>query len=810
MQKRWLCLFLALVLTLAFCPTVGAKDANVTIGGLHNAQVRRAALYKLSGGKPTGADLLSGVEPDAVGYEYEYRVSLPAGEYWLEGFDENNDDNGGISMTVSAGGENSFRVQRIYDLHANNSGWVEDMDYSIDVTVTSGDGQKRQLTFGKAADYYGTLFTSCLFFVGDTVEATFTPLGDKAADYLPSTVSDMPKLNRAVTATIYEGITLTFLAPAGSTVSTGTFSDYYIYRFYDPIETGKTEDGGVRTSFRIPKMRAGNTNGTNFFYRVQNPVGVTYWDYYDPSKLTGDPIEITAQQLYLANESVDSKTVIRDFRYNTYDKADIYLTGNKQGYIPLNTGDTFELNTFRNWMAVESIYNAKVALPDTHYAVVDMNGDPSDVLTVTPDKQNSCVAQIRAEKAGTAVLLVTYDAMYSAQAYVSGNAGQKCLFSAIWPENTGVLVFSVDADGSAIETGMMLGGSGEGYEIDAEHDPLFYVGDEGASYAFTPESGCTVTVNRSVVTNAMTFKGFTSDGVTQHADGSVTVGGLTTGRHIVKIEKNGLATYQVLTAREITYTIAEGSYRAGDEVTIRFSGLVNPVEKMSGIYNGSAVIRYVGPDGAAFTSDPGGGYGVYDFSGNPERQKLTVTIPSYFDGDVYTLSSGAIAMRLFGSAPGGHRGVSYRIGKDPGFNAPSSGALQGMLPDIAIPLEKTEYLTAMLKLTDEKGAPIALDGLTVTLYDADGNETVVQADGTFLCFAGEYTYTVTGEGVEDAEGTFTVTDGGEVTLVLTRTQAPSAFRQFLDKLAAFFGKAWAAVSRPFRLLVEWVRKLLKK
>ena len=809
MKKRMFCLFLTLLLTLALCPVASAQSAEVRIEGLHDAQVCRAALYKLAGDAPFGSDLLAGVAPEADGYEYFYSLSLAAGTYWLEGFDEENDKNGGISFTVDAHAENKFRVQRIYDLHANNSGWVEGKDYAIDVQVTSADGQARRIAFGKAADYHGTRFTSCLFFVGDTLDVTFTPIGERAADYLPSTVSDTPKLNRSITETIYEGLSLAFLAPAGSTVSTGTFSNYYIYRFFDPVET-TVEDGRVRTVFRIPKRKAGNMNGTNFFYRVQNPVGVTFWNYFDPAALTTDTIEITAQQLYLANDSLDSKTVIRDFRYNTYDKADIYLGGNKQGYVPLHTGDTFELNTFRNWMAIESIYNAKVALPDTHYAVVDMDGRPSDVLTVTPGKQNSCVATIRANKPGTAIVLVTYDAMYASQAYVSGDAGKSCFFSAIWPENTGVLVFSVDADGSAIETGMMLGGTGVGYEIDAETDPLFYVGGEGAEYTFTPESGCTVTVNHSVVTNVMTFKGFTSEGVTKNADGSVTVGGLTTGRHIVKVEKDGLAAYQVLTARQVSYTVSDENVRAGDTVTIRFTGLTNPVEKMSGIYNGCATIRYVGTDGTAFTSNPGGAYGVYDFSGNPERQELIVTIPSYFEGDVYTLSDGAIAMRLFGSAPGGHRAVSYGKGIDPGFSAPSTGALQGMLPDISIALQKTDFLTAALKLTDDKGKAISLDGLTITLRDADGNETPVQPDGTFLCNAGEYTYTIKGEGIEDAEGSFTVTDGGEITLVLMRTAAPSLFRRMLDKIAAFFGKAWETIALPFRLLVEWIRKLMKK
>jgi hypothetical protein len=231
---------------------------------------------------------------------------------------------------------------------------------------------------------------------------------------------------------------------------------------------------------------------------------------------------------------------------------------------------------------------------------------------------------------------------------------------------------------------------------------------------------------------------------------------------------------------------------------------------MSGVYNGCAVIRYIGTDGTVFASDPGGAYGVYDFSGNPKRQLLTVSIPRYFDGDVYTLSGGSIAMRLFGSAPGGHRGVTYSKGMDPGFSAPSSGTLQGILPDVAIPLGKTDFLTGTLKLIDAKGKPIDTDGLTITLCDADGYETAVREDGTFLCLAGEYTYTITGEGIEDAEGTFTVTGSGEVQIALARTESPSKFKQAMEKIAAFFGKAWAAISLPFRLLVEWVRKLLKK
>lgn len=100
-----------------------------------------------------------------------------------------------------------------------------------------------------------------------------------------------------------------------------------------------------------------------------------------------------------------------------------------------------------------------------------------------------------------------------------------------------MIVVTVGADGSAIQTNMTINeGMNASIEklvgdtLDAEHDPLFYAGSSGASYTFTPESGCTVTVNRPVVgTKTVSYQGFTGEGVTVNEDGSVTLTGLTTG-----------------------------------------------------------------------------------------------------------------------------------------------------------------------------------------------------------------------------------------------------------------------------------------
>ena len=79
----------------------------------------------------------------------------------------------------------------------------------------------------------------------------------------------------------------------------------------------------------------------------------------------------------------------------------------------------------------------------------------------------------------------------------------------------------------------------------------------------------------------MTFKGFTNNGVTVAEDGTVTVTGLTTGRHIIKVEKNGVANYQVVTARGVSYKLvdndgkelteaAKATLKAGDTVNLQF------------------------------------------------------------------------------------------------------------------------------------------------------------------------------------------------------------------------------------------------
>lgn len=743
--------------------------------GLHSAQLSDIKVYTYTDGVKGTQNLLEGKSTEADGYKLKYTTELAAGDYWVDGYDANGDCNGGLAISVAVGG-GDVTVSRVYQIYASNSGWVKDTDYSISYQLVMADGTERESTLG-TADSWGTVYTSGLYVVGDTVKATLTPIGDKAAGYLATTVTrtvsdynDGDALS--MSASLPAAIDVTVTAPAGSSISTGTFGSYYTYQFFT-AESVENVGGNVKATFRVPTT----TSSYNHFLRVQNPDGVTYWTF---AKWTSaQDITVTKEDLHIGETDCTKDSVYR-FDKNVYDRADIYLNVNRQGYINMESGATRELDAFRNWQAIEGFMNNQIALPDMHYQVIDFDGNPSDVVSVTPDANNSSLATLTANKAGTAIVLVTYDAMTHMQGQSSTDSK---VFSAIWPECTGVFVVSVDNDGSAIETNMEIARPGvkvtknEQKYIDAEHDILFYLGNAGASYTFTPESGTTVSVARSTVSDKLTFSGFTTDGVAVDSEtGAVTVTGLTTGRHIIRVEKNGTATYQVVTARQVSYDLVDANgnvlpanteYKAGDKVYVQFHDLISPQEKLSGVYNFSFSLYYEGENGTFFQSKPGSPYGVYDFSGNPVRQLIEITIPEGWTDLAYDLT-GAIKVGGFGGVPT-HRGVSYTKGMDRQYGT-SPAAVLAQLPALSLKLEgwhvndAIEKINAIGTVTPDSGDAIAA---ARSAYDAltDAQKKQVTNADTLTAAEARYTDVVAIDGAEkaiDAIGEVTLTSGDAI------------------------------------------------
>lgn len=785
-------LFLALIMVFGLIPMKSsAAGKEIKIQGMHDAQVKYAKLYTYEDKETKKKDFLDGLDKtyDSTVYSNYYTVNLEEGDYWLEGYDANDDLNGGIKLTVTAD-TTSFYVQRVYAIYCSNTNWVEGTDYKTEVAVTNGS-ETREITLGQAT-YLNKTKTSCLFLKGDTISATFTPLGDKEETYIATTVSKTKQtMNAELSGKMSEIVNLTITVPKDSTVDVGKTlkNNYYTQEFYTGTKTSGENNTDV-WSFKIAKEAADKVNGPYHFYRVKNEKGVTYWDFFNPGGLTDETknITLTKEDLFIESSDFNNNTIIRDYSDNQHDTANIYMNINAQGYKSMKKGETYELNMFRNWQAIEHFYNRMIALPDMHYEIINLEGD--NVISIKENEKNSSLATMTAQNQGTAIVLVTYDAMYSAQGMTDYGANEFYVgskYSAIWPEFTGVFVVTVDKDGTSIDTGMKIDRQGKEGVLDAEHDILYYFDDNGASFSFKPATGAKVSINRgNLSAAALTFgKEFSTTGITTAGDGTVTITGLKTGRHIVKVEKDGVASYQVITARKASYELqdAEGNplneksnIKANDTIYVQFSDLVNPCEKLAGIYNHEALIQYLGEDGTVFTAPKTGAYGVYDFSSNAEEQRLPVQIPKYWTGSTYTLKSGGITMKINGSSPTSHRSVSYVTGLEANYEAEQgiSGVLCQM-PDIEISLEETEFLERTISFENEKGSALQRKDLTVTLKDAENNVVSLKEDSSFQCVPGEYSYTVKAVGFLYKTGSFTVTAEAQNIKIVLNSSSENAW-----------------------------------
>ena len=334
---------------------------------------------------------------------------------------------------------NTFEFKRIYQISMTTSGWKLGEDYTLALRVTDASGAERKAEFGTAVNW-GKTDISCLFVVGDTVSVTATPIAEVHPNFNAATASKTPTMNDSLSLTCKKFVTVKVTAPEGSTIDAGTLTKYYVFSFMEPI-TLTTETSSGETAKKSTTATFHFDENTDYFYRVRHPQGATYWNYV---RLTADAAyTVTDEDLGLTGDF--NKSTIYHFENNVHDRAGIYLNINTKGYKNMSVGDTFELNSFRNWFAIESFMNSKFALPEMHYQVIDVTGNPSDVVTITPDELNSNVAVMEAKKEGTAIVLVTYDAMTHMNGQTSTASHR---FSAIWPELTGVFVVTVGADGS--------------------------------------------------------------------------------------------------------------------------------------------------------------------------------------------------------------------------------------------------------------------------------------------------------------------------------------------------------------------------
>ena len=617
-----------------------------------------------------------------------YTVGLEKGTYRLSGYKLVNDkkvDMGSIDLVVTDDAGQSYTLYSVTGIACTNADtvdgskvyWTEGKDYTITSKVMSPDSVDRHASLGlmQAATATDYARYAALCYAADMVEVTVTPLGERVSAYASKVVSNTITSSRSYGYSISAPAArkVTFTVPEGAELRVGILSTYYIYRDETGTKIESAEEGYDTYEYNLG-------SGTTYYYRVSGAGGVTYWNWVSTSQ--DADYTVTKADMYIGDDSYNPDTVYHDLSKNLYDVADIYLTSDERGYLSMKKGEKYSLECFRNWQAVESFMNSKIAEPDFHYTVIDENGNPSnDVISVTPGAHSE-VAEIQAKSEGTALLLVTYDAEINMASKNMGGTN----FSAIWPENTGVVVVTVDQDGTGIQTNMTIN-EGKNSEkaktaadgIDSQLDVLYYLkGTEGAEYTFAPESGVSVSVLRpEIVGGKLTYGGFSAKDITENEDGSYTIAGLTEGPNVVKVTKNGVSTYQVIRAKEVevsyTYKDADGNditadkLTAGDSIVISYgertedgkrsyNGTYIPANKLAGVYNMYGTIYLTDDEGNVYK----GKTTQYPYAATPAAQTVTVTVPTYYTEDTFTLD-GCLLESGFGSVYGSHRQIKHSV-----------------------------------------------------------------------------------------------------------------------------------------------------
>ena len=739
-MKKFLLTFIALVM---FAVNI-AYAASVTV--TMNAVSPTMSLAN----KATGDAVDVGAPANKI-----YSFSAPAGTYVLTAYGTDGATvNGTIELNVTDEAEQSFSVLTC-TAYATNKDWVVGTDYTFEVDVFTREGEKQVITIGNSTTANRKTF---LALNGNSYYAALIPSSaHQKEDYMPLYKQGTLTFNVNVNGAIPQGADYTIAVPVDAKFSLGMKFSHFI-SFTEVKPKSIVNKDGIRTfTYRLADKQVYN-------YRTWKSGGLTQAGYFTMSlDETKRPVLDFTNAGY---EAFGAKTIKHDVQWNGgYETGDIFVNINERGHLKMNVGDTFDAHAMRSWELTDNSTNNYFMEPDFHYTVINPDGTPSTGVITVEETEGDPWATIKAVGNGTAIVLVTYDAIglnyYSGvnkNAYMGGE-----YWSAIWPENTAAYVVTVGQGATAIEPNMVLNEAYNldtkkmaGKYVDAEHDVFYYLDtEEGYSYTFTPTGVENVEIAYPVIGEQMaTYTGFGATGVTKNDDGSYSVL-LKEGRQIVRLtDAAGNAVYQVLTAkkchREITNLTRKGSntFIPGDQVKIQYSGLRHPANKMAGIYNMSAYVTYNGiPNGTSLIL----GSGQYTFGSVPAAQAVTITIPND-DSKEVLMNDGVIQVNGFGDPIGNHRNTSRMSGRSPNFNAISHKTYFGAIPEVRIPIKEAKQFIIRLLCEQED--------VNYTLT-RNGAEVASNGDGTYTGTYGDYELTASKAGYRCYRNTYTIADGAE-------------------------------------------------
>ena len=672
-------------------------------------------------------------------YTYEARDTVRGSEYLL----------GTGTLTVTEGtGEQTFELYLVY-VYAVKSGWTAD-DFTTEVKAADGTvmtpGQPHQF-----ASYVGYPY----LMVPGTYTWSIQPSEARAAEGYQATQPARETLKTASGAALWSAtptqiVNTDFVVPKGAhVVMTGIPSTTYGQGALVAASADLTGDDSDVYTFRL-------VAGSSYIYRATGDGLVTNASMF---KFDGS----TSRYDLTKTMTGDPKAILRDEKS---DAADIRLNGvDYTGSVALTVGGMKQLRPLRMFQIANNSstgMKGSTLEPVFHYTALDVDG--TNVVSVDDS------GRITANSAGTAIVLVTYDAMYVADSGWSINKNKT--FGAIWPENTGVVVVEVGKNAATGPDANMTINNGDrkvaGNKLDAEADVLYYTNDSGCQYTFQPASGSTVTLLRPTLTEtAMTYTGgFGTDGVTTKG-GDVTLT-LTEGKNIVKISKDGADTYQVITVKKAGVVITNKTdptrdILPGDTVTVQLTGVYHPANTMANLYNLYAYASYTDPG----SNDTVTGYKnlfqrhLFDRADGNDCRTVEVKIPANWDADEpYVLTDGVLNFYGNGKDIGSHRNSLPDLSTNVPYIGSYSSFALGALPDITIPVVKPNTADVTFSVKDDSGN--AIDSCTIQLTNSSNDTVTINAtaaSATRTLASGKWSYVVTKEGYLPAKGTLTVVGG---------------------------------------------------
>ena len=661
----------------------------------------------------------------------KYTFDAPDGSYLLTATAADGETvSGTIQLDIDAD-HTAFAIFSP-EITVKNTGWEYGTDYTFDLTVTTKEGTTLNTTMGE----YTNGHKMFLVFSGNTYYLDLIPSEARQAEgYIAASYTGTVTFNASINAEAPMSAMYDITVPAGATLFLGTKTAHFV-KFKEVLPESISGDGTVYT-FKLADKQKYN-------YRVSKEGKLTHGGIFTMSL-----DETKRPELVFTDADMEAKSpkfIDHDVTSNEgYNTGDLFLNINECGHLQLQSiGDTYDILPMRTWQLIESITNNYFIEPDFHFTVLGLNGQEDNSVVKVENELLTAVGE------GTAIVLVTYDAIHLDQydgatlkPFVGGSD-----WGAIWPENTGVFVVTVGEAATDITPNITIN---ENYltqasgvdtklameKVDAEFDVLYYLDTEdGFDYTFTPEGVTSVTLARPVIgENAASYTGFSAEGVTANADGSYTLR-LTEGRNIVCLtDAAGKSVYQVMTAKPCHRDILVGentvtSVKPGDAVTVQYSGLYHPANKLAGIHNFNAYVAYKqASEGLTVKNGKGN---QYKMASTATAQAVTFTVPEDWTAATIELTDGVMGIGGFGDPVGNHRATSKVTGRAPNFTAISQSASLGRVPALVLPVDVPAATPAVATFEDIQDITDPVDGhISVGTEDDDEREFFVSGDYAF-------------------------------------------------------------------------------